>query len=457
MKHLFFAISILVSLQIQAQREISIDSVVTYSIRNFIAQPDSSQYYLHKGIQLAKQKKDLYHEGLFLTKLISQKTSIRDYDSAYFYYKKAYQFNRDNDVSKLYGDVHSEIAETFYYQEKMDSALVHFKKASDIWEEQGDSIGVLISKNNIANVYQTLGNYKEAIVNMLEAAKNVDTSQYKYIKAQLYLNVSELYKEIDEIEESIDFAERSLAIALTNKNYPLDMVNAYIALANHSKVKKDFNKTEELLDKAEKVLLDFGLQSKSYRIVASRSSLLIDQNRFTEAIEIIENVFEEHNLSSLNDFEIFSIKKNLAICYTETGKGSKALDIYTELMKEAQQDRRLDDVASIYQGSSIAKERIGDYKGALNDQKQYQHYRDSILGKEKQIAIKDAQVKYETVIKDKQLAETRAYLAEKDLQVKQKNYLIFGSLGLAVILGLLAYMVFKQQRLKHDQLKRNMN
>ncbi len=94
----------------------------------------------------------------------------------------------------------------------MDSALFHFKKASNLWAIEGDSIGVLISKNNIANVYQIQGNYKEAVVNLLDAVKNVDTSQYKYIKVELYLNISELYKEYDIDEEDADHRDHTGAL-----------------------------------------------------------------------------------------------------------------------------------------------------------------------------------------------------------------------------------------------------
>ena len=50
----------------------------------------------------------------------------------------------------------------------------------------------------MANVYQIQGNYKEAIVNMLEAAKNVDTTQYLYIKVEMYHNIAQLYRQVHE-------------------------------------------------------------------------------------------------------------------------------------------------------------------------------------------------------------------------------------------------------------------
>ena len=447
MKNLVIVLIFFTSCILNAQKEISIDSIINYASRTYISKPDSAQYYLHKGIQSAENQNDNYYKSLFLTKLISQKTRIRDYDSAKFYFKKANNFILKNEVIKIYGDQHSEIAETYYYMEEMDSALYHFNKAGDLWAEKGDSLGVLIAKNNIANVYQIQGNYKEAIINMLEAVKNVDTTQYLYIKAELYLNISELYKEIDEIEKSIEFAEKSLAISIVNDPYPLDMVKAYVSLANHAIAKKEFNKADTYLVKADSIVVNRSLESENFRVIASKSSLLIAQNDFKNALKLIEETLVNIKDNKLSDFEVFSLKKNLAICYSELEQPDKAINVYKNILSNAKENKQLDNIATIYLAISEANEKTENYKAAIENHKQFTIYNDSVLGKEKQIAIKDAQIKYKTLEKEKQLTES-------ELKVKQKNYFIYGSLGLALFLGLLGYLFYNQQKLKNSQLKK---
>ena len=445
---------LLITFLLQAQREISIDSVINYASRTYISKPDSAQYYLHKGIQLAEEQNDNYYKSLFLTKLISQKTRVRDYDSAKYYFKKANNFIVKNKVVKLYGDQHSEIAETFYYMEEMDSALYHFNKAGDLWGAKGDSLGVLIAKNNIANVYHIQGNYKEAIINMLEAVKNVDTTQYMYIKAEIYLNISELYKEIDDFNKSKEFAENSLAISLSDNKYPLDIVKAYISLANHAIRDKEYSRAEIYLDKADTVVEDRLIFTERFRVLASRSSLLIAQDKCDEAVLILEETLNKTKKDKLSNFEVFSMKKNLASCYSKLNQPNKALTLYKSILKTALDDKQLDNIATIYLGISEANEKNENYKAAIENYRQFTIYNDSILGKDKQIAIKDAQVKYNTIEKEKQLALSRAELAESNLKIEQKNYLIFGSLGLAIVLGLLGYLFFNQQKLKNRQLQK---
>jgi len=80
--------------------------------------------------------------------------------------------------------------------------------------------------------------------------------------------------------------------------------------------------------------------------------------------------------------------------------------------------------------------------------------RDSIFNIERAEKVVELETKYETEKKEKDLAETRANLAESKLKIKQKNSYIFGSLALAVLLALAGYLFYSQQKLKNRQLQK---
>lgn len=437
-----------------AQKDISIDSILVYATRNYTAQPDSAQYYLHKGIKLAEEIDDNYQKGIFLTKLIQQKTRIRDYDSARYYFRKSQKFLLESGQNVLLPDGHSEIAETYYYMEKMDSALYHFARADSLYAKDGDSIGVLISKNNIANVHQIQGNYKAAIDNMLQAVKNVDTTQYLFIKVQLYINISELYRQIDEPELAREFAKRSLDLALENTNFPDDMVSAYVKLAGYAIEDEEYEKAREYNRLAQKVVNDYKLDMIQFQVSKSNANLLIAEERYDEAIAEINQALDIAKQARRNDFEVFSLRRNLGICYSKTNRPQQAVTILNEVLENTLEDGRLDDISAVYLSLSEAHESLGDYRSAIANYKLYRTYNDSILGESKQVAIRDAMVKYETERKEHDLAETRANLAEKELEVRNKNALIFGGFGLAIILGLIGYLFYNQQKLKNRQLRK---
>ena len=454
MKRIVLFTALILPSLLLAQQEVSIDSILLYATRNYTAQPDSAQYYLHKGIKLAEAIDDDYQKGLFLTKLIQQKSRIRDYDSARYYFRASQRFLLESGQDILLPDGHSEIAETYFYMEKMDSALYHFKQADSLYAKDGDSIGVLISKNNVANVYQILGNYEGAIENMLQAIKNVDTTQYLYIKVQMYLNVSELYQQIEEPALARDYANKSLDLSLTNTNYPDDMVNAYVKLAGYAIEDEDYEKADEYNRLAQGVVDEYKLDMIQFQVSKSNANLLIALGQYEEAISEIEQALKIANEAKRNDFEVFSLRKNLGICYAKTNRPREAVSVLSQVLKNTIEDGRLDDISSVYLSLSEAYESLGNYRSAIENYKLHRKYSDSILGKDKQVAIRDAMVKYETERKERDLAETRANLAEKELEVRNKNMLVFGGFGLAIILGLLGYLFYSQQKLKNRQLKK---
>lgn len=321
---------------IWAQNPISIDSITTYAGRNYYTHPDSAQYYLHKGIALAEAQGDFYKKGIFLNKLITQKTRIRDYDSARYYFKYTKTYLEQNQLETLFPDVHSEIAETYFYMERLDSALYHFKISDTLYHRLGDSIGVLIAKNNMANVYQIQGNYKEAIVNMLEAAKNVDTTQYLYIKVEMYHNIAQLYRQVHEPAKASQFATRSLELALQNPNYPQDLVTSYGIMAQLATDRSDFGQAAHYIDLAKQTIQVRGLDIVNYKVLGSEASLLVAQGAFEKAIPFIQDALTVGAEQGLSDFEIFSLKKDLALCFFKLNRLQEAQNLLLELLDSAQ-------------------------------------------------------------------------------------------------------------------------
>ncbi len=80
--------------------------------------------------------------------------------------------------------------------------------------------------------------------------------------------------------------------------------------------------------------------------------------------------------------------------------------------------------------------------------------KDSIFSLKNAERMASLETKFKIAENEKKLAETRANLAESELEVEQKNIMIFGSLGFALILGLLGYFINNQQKLKNQQLKK---
>ena len=67
-------------------------------------------------------------------------------------------------------------------------------------------------------------------------------------------------------------------------------------------------------------------------------------------------------------------------------------------------------------------------------------------------ALQELETKYETEKKELELVQAKNENLVKEAKIKRKNYLIYGAFGLAFLLGLIGFLVFKQQKLKNTQL-----
>jgi signal transduction histidine kinase len=68
--------------------------------------------------------------------------------------------------------------------------------------------------------------------------------------------------------------------------------------------------------------------------------------------------------------------------------------------------------------------------------------------------IANVQEKYNASEREKEILGQRADIAEKELNLNKKNTQLIGLIILAIAISLLGYMLFKQQKLKNEQLKK---
>ncbi|WP_156168934.1 sensor histidine kinase [Kordia jejudonensis] len=66
--------------------------------------------------------------------------------------------------------------------------------------------------------------------------------------------------------------------------------------------------------------------------------------------------------------------------------------------------------------------------------------------------ISEMRTRYKTAEKERQILEQRAEIAEKGLQLQERQYQIYGALGLALLFCLIGYLFYNQQKLKNRQL-----
>tara|TARA_B100001146_G_scaffold225125_1_gene246762 strand:- start:50363 stop:52384 length:2022 start_codon:yes stop_codon:yes gene_type:complete len=413
---------------------------------------------LQLGLKRSRRLNRQADEGYFYRKLISQKGFNGQTDSAQFYFDKGIAFALKQDSledSGLIGKLHSEMGEVSHRNGAMKEAIYHYKKADSVFRAVNDSLGITIAKLNLGNIYYVQEEFPKAIQLYLEADKMADTTQFHYIKGTIYNSLSATYGSMEDAKRSKFFAEKALESFSKEKEvYPEYLPLAYTNLAQKEQAAGNYDKALALLDEMDAFIEEKELEASKSMAATRRAKLYLELERYEDAITVMESskgLLEKYRINAETDFDYHY---TLGVAYFESGAAQKALQTLEPLEAKADSLEMLSEVGYINDALANLYASRGDFEKAYRAQEKFQKVNDSLFTIEKQRSFKEIDAKYETEKKERQLAETRANLAQRELEVKQKNALVYGGFGLAIILGLLGYLLYNQQKLKNRQLQR---
>ncbi|MDC7994363.1 tetratricopeptide repeat-containing sensor histidine kinase [Altibacter sp. HG106] len=413
---------------------------------------------LQLGLKRSRKLKRQADEGYFYRKLISQKGFNGETDSAQYYFETGMKFALRQDSledSGLVGKLHSEMGEMSHRNGALKEAIYHYQKADSVFRAVNDSLGITIAKLNLGNIYYVQGEYPKAIQLYLEGDQMADTTQYQYIKGTIYNSLSASYGALEDDKKAKLFAEKALETFTKEKDqYPEYMPLAYTNLAQKEQADGNYDKALALLDEMDLFIEEKGLEASKSLAATRRAKIYLEMERYAEAIEVLEatnHLLDKYRINAETDFDYHY---TLGVAYVESGASQKALQTLEPLEAKADSLEMLSEVAYINDALANLYASRGDFTKAYQAQEKFQKINDSLFTLEKQRSFKEIDAKYESEKKERQLAETRADLAQRELEVKQKNALVYGGFGLAMILGLLGYLLYNQQKLKNRQLQR---
>lgn len=197
--------------------------------------------YYQKSLHISKRSdhkkglaKTLKNIGLFYG-------SMKNYDSALFFHKKA-SANYENIFHKKgIAQVSINIGNIYFSIKEHDKAIKYYKKALEIFEKSNNSQGIALAANNLGSVYSVMENYQDALNYLLIAQNNYKKINDKKGSAINLKNIGKVYNAIGKYEDAFDYMKKSLDFALKNESLK-DIMEAYKGLSDIYKEKKEYKK-----------------------------------------------------------------------------------------------------------------------------------------------------------------------------------------------------------------------
>lgn len=390
-----------------AQQNKTLDSLL---LRAFNSK-DSSWYFLKVSKPIVKTKADTANYKYFQFMI---KDRLRENDSTLHYAQIALASLKPLDsfgrMRKVYERLHFQELRAGRY----DKALEYNQKTLDMAEIMKDTAMISLHLSDKSIIYHDFEDYDKGVRFGKDAYGIMDQAaavQYKYLI----------------------FANNAIAI-----NFD-DWGKADSALYYHFK-------NVELLSKVD--------DSLPFTFIFNNiGNTYLKQKRFKESRAYISKALELNKRRG-RSYNLATNYTNLATIAYEMGDYQTAKKEFVTAYEYARDSESIEKLRDVVQQEAWFYKRIGDFEKALERQEAFYELRDSVFNTNRAAKFAEMETRYQTEQKEKALAETRANLAERELEVRRKNFLMYGGFSLALILGLMGYLFYNQQRLKNRQLQK---
>ncbi|MDP5172591.1 MAG: histidine kinase [Bacteroidia bacterium] len=300
----------------------------------------------------------------------------------------------------------SNLASTFNRAGRLEAALKVTLESLQLFEQQGDSLRFGLLLGNAGNLYQGLRQLEEAKIFIRHSAQVLGRlGQTKFVGNTHNMLGSVLFDQ-DSLPQARDYFLKALALYKIED----DMMNRSGAYNNLGALYQ----ADETLD----------------------SALYFFQKAFDLSSELESAPKMLLNAANIAEIHLYFNDRKLATFWINRATAYAA------------QTHELQPLAAYYRVLAIFQGLGGDLMKSFASHRLSERYRDSIMNLEKERAITDFQVKYETEKKDRELAESALLLEKKE---KESQQLILGGLALLLSISAIAAFLWYRNRLEQRE------
>lgn len=337
---------------------------------------------------------------------------------------------------------------------KSDSAKYYFEKALNISEAHNYKIITVMVINNLGMFHWNTGNYQEAL-NYFFQALEINESELSNSKADTYFNnIGLIYQEMGLMDKALEYHTQALELRREigdKKEIAISLNNIGIVFLH----KKKYNDAEKTFEEAIELATEVNELGVLYNAADGLAETYILSGRSAKAIPILENSIKGRDLQNIDRRSNLSAFANLITAHLRNGQlaiAKKYIDKGNELLVEFPELRV--SAVDFYGVAAQVYFMDQNYEAGTVYFEKTVAAKDSIFSTENAQRTSNLETKFKVSEKERDLAQSRANLAESELEVEQKNMLIFGALGLAFVLGIIGYLFYNQQKLKNRQLQK---
>ena len=335
-------------------------------------------------------------------------------DSAEYYFNKALKISRKNKFVEVETFTINNLGMFYWNKGNFNKALRYFFASLQLSEKINDQKTIAVNYNNIGLIYQQMNLFEKALVYHKKSYQIRKDNNLNKEEATSLNNIGICYKSLKKNDLAIPVFQKALKIAKQSKNY----IDYYKILEN---------------------IGDSYLQDKSY----------------DQSIKYFMLALGKENQSNENQKSRLFIFSGLIEAYNQKQQPEKALGFVNKGMSLLNANPDFKNFSeNLFRNAAHSYYLKGDFVKGKQFTDEFIKIKDSVFSQNNANAIADLEVKYKTEKKEHDLSESRAIVAERELEIKNKNtqFLILIIVLLAILL--ISHLLYNQQKLRNRQLKK---
>nr|WP_321231574.1 tetratricopeptide repeat protein [uncultured Psychroserpens sp.] len=337
---------------------------------------------------------------------------------------------------------------------KSDSAGYYFEKALKMSRIHNIQIIESMCVNNLGMFNWNRGNYNQALEYFFQALKMNETIDDEKSTSIPLNNIGLIYQEMNLNEKALNYHQRALEV---REKYNLE--NDQIASLNNIGINlKDLGRVDEAIATYKKGISLAKQKDNSidyYKLLDNLANAYNENGALDLALKTYLKALDRPEGYEANEKDQIATLANIAALYNEKSNPKLAM-VYAakgfDLVEKYPEAELIS--ADLHLTTAESYYMLNDYVKARQHRQHYITLKDSVFSEKNAKALADLEIKYETEKKEREILIQRAEIAEQSLTIQERNYQVYGLLGLAVILGFIGFLFYNQQKLKNKQLQK---
>jgi signal transduction histidine kinase len=417
----------------------------------FLQSQTKTSIKLDSLLQVSKKQKELPLVNTLNE--ISWEFKNSNIDSALFYARKSLRISKNINSQKAIASSYNSLANCFDGLGVLDSAQIYHQKSLDIKLKIGHIVGAADSYNNLGIVHDLKGDFPKALENYFKALKIYEEEDVEFSKVPMVLgNIGIVYKKQKEYDKVLNYYERALKIYEDN-NYNFGVVVTKGNIGSVLLNVKEFVNSIKYSNEAKELYAKLGYNRYVPYMLNNIAIATDSLKQYKQAQQIYKEAISLFKKDQ-NLYELTYAQIGLAKSYAKENKFKASSSEVKNALKIIKEKGFKEFEIEAYKLLASVEKQLGNYKQAYYYFEKYAIGKDSLFEENKTKTIFELETKYETEKKEKEILLQRADLAEKELSLSKKNIQILGLSVLAIVLFILGYLFYNQQKIKNKQLQK---